>query len=150
MNTKGEIPLYEDTARYDFWLKLLLGGLVAITGIVGVVSLLRGSEDAWVWLGVILFYVVLFKVILPSKFQIFPGRLRIVMGGPLAVNVDFDNIKQVRTAPARKLFVYRGIRLATSAVYLVEIVRHKGLGLVISPASGDTFLERLRQALESG
>ena len=48
MNTKGEIPLYEDTARYDFWLKLLLSGLVAITGILGVVSLLRGSEDTWV------------------------------------------------------------------------------------------------------
>lgn len=150
MKTKRETPLYEDTARYDFWLNFILGGVVAITGILSVVSILRGSEDIWVWFGITIFEIVLFKAILPRKFQIFPGYLRIVLGGPLAVNLDFANIKQVRPAPARKLFAYRGIRLATSAVYLMEIVRHKGLGLVISPASGDTFLEQLRQALESG
>ncbi len=150
MKTERETPLYEDTARYDFWLKFILGGVVAITGILSVVSLLRGSEDTWVWFGVTLFDVVLFKAILPRKFQIFPGHLRIVLGGPLAVNIAFGNIKQVRPAPARKLFAYRGIRLATSAGYLMEIVRRKGLGLVISPTSGNAFLEQLRQALESG
>ncbi len=150
MKTKRETPLYEDTARYDFWLKFILGGVVAITGILGVVSLLRGGEDVWVWFGITFFYIVLFKAILPRKFQIFPGHLRIVMGGPLAVNLDFGNIKEVRPAPTRKLFVYRGIRFATSTVYLMEIVRCKGLGLVISPTSGNAFLEQLRQALESG
>ncbi len=150
MMTARETPLYEDTARHDAWLKFILSGAVAITGILSVVSILRGSEDIWVWFGITIFEIVLFKTILPRKFQIFPGHLRIVMGGPLAVNLDFGNIKQVRPVPARKLFVYRGIRLATSAVYIMEIVRRKGLGLIISPTSGDTFLEELRKALEPG
>ena len=48
-----------------------------------------------------------------------------------------------------KAFVYWGIRFATSSKGVVEIVRKKGLNLVISPRNDDMFLEQLNQALQS-
>jgi len=36
---KTSIMLYEDTPKYDLWLKLILGGVLALTFILGVVFL---------------------------------------------------------------------------------------------------------------
>ncbi len=44
-------------------------------------------------------------------------------------------------------FIYWGLRLATSSSGVIEVVRRKGLSLVISPANAGTFLEQLNQAL---
>ena len=64
--------IYEDTARYDFWLKILLGGILRLTLVLGIASLLwQDVEAASVMFGVTLFDALLFKVILPQRFQIF-------------------------------------------------------------------------------
>jgi len=47
-----------------------------------------------------------------------------------------------------KVFVYWSIRFATSTRHVVEIVRKKGLNLVISPSKEDIFLEKLNQAMK--
>jgi len=44
--------------------------------------------------------------------------------------------------------MYGGLRLATSLKSVVEIVRSKGLNVVISPANRDAFLEQMAQALK--
>ena len=97
--------------------------------------------------GITLFDALLFKTILPQRFQIYQDRVRIVLGGPLAINIPFSNIRTVRMVSARKVFVYWGNRFATSTHSIVEIVRKKGLGFAISPANRDMFLEQLNQAL---
>ena len=141
--------VYEDTPRYDFWLKILLGGILGLTLVLGIVLLWQSVEAALVMFGVTLFDALLFKAILPQRFLIFEDALRIVLGGPFAINIPFSNIRTVRTVSVRKVFVYRGIRFATSTHSIVEIVRKKGLALVISPANGDMFLEQVNRALES-
>ncbi len=44
--------------------------------------------------GITLFDALLFKVILPRQYQIFEDRLRILMGGPFAINIFFSSIVQ--------------------------------------------------------
>ena len=96
--------------------------------------------------GITLFDALLFKAILPRRYQIFEDRLRILMGGPFAINISFSNIEEAKPASGRKAFAYRSLRLATSTNHVVEIVRKKGLNLVISPSNDDMFLEQLNQA----
>jgi len=142
--------IYEDTARYDFWLKILLGGILGLTLVLGIASLLwQDMEAALIMFGVTLFDALLFKAILPQRFQIFEDGVRIVLGEPFAINIPFSNIRYVKPASGRKTFVYWGQRFATSSRGVVEIARKKGLNLVISPSHDDLFLEQANYALES-
>jgi hypothetical protein len=139
--------IYEDIPRFDLWLKLILGGILALMFIVGLLLLSEDTTGAWVMFGATLFDALLFKAILPQRFQIFQDRLRIVLGGPFAVNISLSNIKEVRAAPSMAAFAYGGIRFVTSAKGVVEIVRKKGWSLVISPANADMFIEQMNRAL---
>jgi hypothetical protein len=145
---KTVILVYEDTPKYDVWLKLILGGVLALTFILGIILIYQDTEAAIVMFGITIFDALLFKAILPRRYQIFEDRLRILMGGPFAINIPFSNIKEAKPASGGKAFAYWGLRLATSTNYVVEIVRKKGLNLVISP-SNEMFLEQLNQALQS-
>ena len=144
-----ESLVYEDIPRYDFWLKFILGGVLALTLILGVILLSEDIGAALAMFGVTLFDALLFKAILPRRYQIFQDRVRIVLGGPFAINIPLANIREARQASSSKAFAYRGFRFATSTHFVLEIVRKKGLSLVISPFSGDLFLEQLNQALKA-
>ena len=143
---KTDILLYEDTPEYDSWLKLILGGVLALTFILGVVFISQDTEAALVMFGVTVFDALLFKAILPRRFQIFEDRLKILLGGPFAINIPLSNIAEVKTVSGSKVFAYSGIRFATSTKCVVEIVSRKGMNLVISPKNDDMFLELLNQA----
>ena len=140
--------LYEDIPKYDFWLKSILGGVLALTFILGVILISDDIGVALVLFGVTLFDALLFKTILPSRFQIFEDRLRIVLGWNLAHNIPLSNIVDARSVSSSKVFAYWGIRFATSTRFVVEIVCKKGLNVIISPSKGDIFLEQLNQARE--
>jgi len=144
-----ESLVYEDIPRYDFWLKSILGGVLALTIILGANFLAEDIEAALAMFGVTLFDALLFKAILPRRYQIFQDRVRIVLGGPFTINIPLSNIREARQVSSSKAFAYRGFRFATSTHYVLEIVRKKGLSLVISPSSGDLFLEQLNQALKA-
>ena len=141
--------IYEDTPKYDLWLKLILGGVLALTLILGVIFIYRDTEAAIAMFGITVFDALLFKAILPRRFQIFEDRLKILLGGPFSINILLSNIAEVKPASSRKVFAYWGIRFATSTSNVVEIVCKKGLNLIISPRNGDMFLEQLNQALQS-
>ena len=143
---RTSILIYEDTPKYDLWLKLILGGVLALTFILGVVFIYQDTEAAVVMFGITVFDALLFRAILPRRYQIFEDKLRIVMGGPFSINIPFSNIVEAKTAPGRKAIIYSGLRLTTSSYHVVEIVRKKGLNLVISPKNEDIFLEQLNQA----
>jgi len=144
---KTSVLLYEDAPKYDSWLKLILGGVLALTFILGVIFIYRDTEASIAMFGITLFDALLFKAILPRRYQIFEDRLKILLGWPFVINIHFSNVLEAKPACGRKAFAYRGLRFATSTRNIVEIVRKKGLPLVISPANGDMFLEQLNQAL---
>ncbi len=149
LGIKTGILLYEDTPEYDSWLKLILGGILALTFILGVVFISQDTEAALVMFGVTVFDALLFKAILPRQFQIFEDRLKILLGGPFAVNIPLSNIAEAKSVSGSKVFAYSGIRFATSTKWVIEIVRKKGMNLVISPRNEDMFLEQLNQARRS-
>ena len=139
--------VYEDTPRYDPWIKLLLGGILLLTFVPGIVLLFVDIIGAWIMLGTTLFDGLLFGAILPQRFQIFEDRLRIVLGGPFAFNIPLSDIKEARLASASQTLIYWGLRFATSTRGAVEIVRRRGLSMVISPSNADMFVEQLQQML---
>lgn len=140
--------VYEDTPRYDLWLKLVLGGVLAFTFIIGLVLLFDNLEAAMVVFGVTVIDAFLFWTILPRRFQIYEDRIRIVFGAPFSINIPFQNIAEIKQASSSKAFFYWGLRFATSTESLVEIVRRNGLNLLISPGNSDTFIEQFSRLYE--
>jgi len=139
--------LYEDTAKYDLWLKLILGGILGFTLVMGFFLLSVDKIGAYIFLGITVFDALLFYAILPQRHQIWTDKVRIVLGRPFSVNIPLLTIKEVRPASGIKAFAYRGLRFATSSRTVVEIVRHRGWNFVISPSNRELFLERLAEAL---
>ncbi len=140
--------LYEDTPKVDVWFKLLIGGLVILFVILGIMLLFEGLGDALIMFGVAIFYALLFKLVMPQRYQIYSDRMRIVLGGPFAWNIPFHTIKEARSASASKAFAYNGVRFATSSKGIVEITRSKGCNVVISPPNREVFLEQSNRALK--
>ncbi len=140
--------VYEDIPRVDLWLRLILASTLALTLVLGIWLLFEDIAAAIAMFGITLFDALLFRAIMPRRYQIYSDRIRIVLGGPFAVNIPFDNIAEARSASGGKAFAYWGLRFATSTQGVVEIVRKKGLDVVISLGDRGAFLERLRQVLE--
>jgi len=143
------VLIYEDRPRYDLWLKVILGSILALTLVLGFVLLTVDILGAWIMFGTTLFDALLFRAILPRRFQIFEDRVKILLGGPFALNIPLVDISEVRSASGREVFIYWGIRFATSPSGVIEIVRRKGLSVVISPLNPDLFIEQANRALES-
>ena len=140
---------YEDTARVDMWLKLMLTGIQAMFLVLGLVLLFQDTGVAFIMFGVTIFDAVLFRLVMPRKYQVYSDKVRIVLGGPFAWNIPFSTIKEVRPSSGASTFVYNGVRFATSSRDLVEIRRSRGCNVVISPSNKDVFLEQVRTAMQS-
>jgi hypothetical protein len=138
--------IYEDTPIYDRSLKIILTGILAATFVVGIILIREDLEAALIMFGLTVFDALLFKAILPQRFQIFEDKLVIVLGGPFSIRILLSNIANAKSVSGSKAFVYCGIRFATSTRNVVEIVRKKGLNIVISPTNEDMFLEQLNRA----
>ncbi|MFC2122146.1 hypothetical protein ACFLRP_00475 [Bacteroidota bacterium] len=148
---KAGIPdhlIYEATAAYDRWLKLFLPGVIALVLVLRVVLAPEDFEGPWLTFGLAAFYALLLHAVMPRRFLVFQDRLRIVLGRPFGLNIPFSSIKEARSVTNGKMYVYWGIKFATSAGSVVEIVRHKGLNIIISPNDREMFLEQFNQALQ--
>ena len=138
--------LYQDKPKYDLSLKVVVAGLLALTLIPGIAMIFSNLELAWTMFGLTVFDGLLMAAIIPRKYQLFEDRLRIQLGGPIVINVPYRNIKEVRPAANSEAYVYWGLRLATSKATVVEIIKRRGLSMVISPSDRDIFMEQLEQA----
>jgi hypothetical protein len=146
---KSRILLYQQTPAYSWWLKLILGGILALTFILGLVLISIDITGALAFLGVTLFDALLFWVIMPRRFCIYEDRLSIKLGGPLAFDVSLASIKGAKRASSSYVIGYWGLRFATSTSGVVEIVRCKGMNVVISLTDPDAFLDELERARRS-
>jgi hypothetical protein len=141
--------LYEDTPRIDMWLKLLLGGILVMFLVLGGVFLFQDKPDAFGMFGIAVFYALLFRIIMPQRYQIYSDKIRIALGGPFAWNISLSTVKEVRSASGAKAFAYSGVRFATSSKNVIEIRRSRGCNVVISPSNKDVFLEQASRAMKS-
>ncbi len=141
-----KLPLYEDHARYDYWLRLILFGIPLILLTIGIILIPEDREGAIAMFGGSLFIILLFYLVLPKKYQIFEDKLKILLGWPLYVSISLANISDSQITSGRKVFAYWGIRFATSSKSVVEVIRKRGLNIVISPSNGPLFVDRLNEA----
>jgi hypothetical protein len=141
--------IYEDTPRYDWSLKLILGAVLAATAVAGVIIILYDVAGGLAMFGVTLLDALIFYLVVPRRYQIFNTKLRIVLGGPFNMDIPLSSIKEARPAPAAYALGYWGIRFATSTSGATEIIRRKGWNVIISPSDREVFLARLAEALEA-
>ena len=148
--------LYEDRPRYDTWFKLLvvfIPTLVLTLGFLFLYRVLPSKSESGATIGasylfaVAAFDSVLFWAITPRKFQVFEDKLKIVLGNHLSFSISFDTIKEARRAAGRKALAYWGLRFTTSTRNVVEIMRSKGVQVVISPDNADLFLLNFNKEL---
>jgi hypothetical protein len=140
---------YEDIPKYDSWLKTFIIGLTALTLIPGLIFLFFNTELAITMFALTVFDGLLFYFIIPRRFQIYEDRLRIQLGGPLAFNLSLENINKARQGSRDDIFIYWGIKFGTSTSNVVEIVRKRGMNIIITPANYDEFLNQLNRAIPS-
>ena len=145
---KNSILIYEDTPQYDLWLKIILGLALAYTFIWSLLLLNDNLDAALIMFGTTLFDALLFKAILPKRFQLYTDRLVIVLGGPFSLKIPFDNIIEIKAARTRKNSIFWGIKFATSTRHVVEIVQNKGMNIIISPRNDDMFIEQFNQVIK--
>jgi len=147
---------YEDKPRYDTWFKLLvvfIPTLVLTLGFLFYCGVLPSESESEATIGagylfaVAAFASVLFWAITPRKFQVFEDKLKIVLGNHLSYSISFDTIKEARRAAGGKALAYWGLRFTTSTRNVVEIMRSKGVQVVISPDDADLFLLNFDKAL---
>lgn len=141
--------LYEDVPRYDSWLKPLLSGFVAFTLILGLIFMYFNTELAIAMFAISLFDALLFTSIVPRRFQLFEDRLRIQLGGPFALNISLGNIVKAKQGNPGDVWIYWGIRFGTSTTDVVEIIRNKGMNIIITPTHFNEFLNQLNHAIQS-
>jgi len=139
--------IHEEPAKYDFWLKFLLGGAVLFAFFLGLFLLEEDPKGTWVSFAAAAFEILLFHSVLPRRFQVYNDRLRIVLGRPFAITLSLGNISEARPIAGFKALSYWGVRLGTSAGTAVLLVRRRGWNIVISPVDRQRFLQHLDQAL---
>ncbi len=141
--------LYEDRPKIDPWIRLMFAGIVLLFVVMGLILLFEDIGTAFAMFGVAAFDAILFRMIMPTRYQIYSDRIRIVLGGPFAVTIALRTVREVRATSGAKAFAYGGVRFATSSKNVVEITRTRGCNYVISPANREVFLEQANRALEA-
>ena len=137
--------IYEDTPRYDVWLKAIMV-LPVFFVIMGVYFLIIAQVEAAIGMfALTLLMAAVYWAIFPRKYLILESKIRIVLGGQFSFNIPFDNIETARE-PEGATF---GINFAScfSGKNTVEIIRKKGLNVNITPGDRELFLENLNKAL---
>ena len=137
--------IHQDIPHYDMWLKLILGGTLAVIVVPALFSIDSDPGEAIGLFCTALFVAVIFWFVMPRRYLILSDRVRIVLGGPFSFNISFDTIKIARIPKGMTV----GINFVTSFKNSVEIVRGKGMNVNISPGDRESFIEKLDKALDS-
>lgn len=85
----------------------------------------------------------IFWVAFPRRYQIYEDHLRIVLGGPFAVKIGFDQIATIEVTSRMALTVNFATKMTKN---YVRIVKKKGLSIAITPRSNGLFVESANRA----
>jgi hypothetical protein len=148
-----KLAVYEDSARYDLWVKVLLAlapfallvlGLLTYQGVLPNETEAEARTASIVLFACTAFILLLYWVILPRGFQILEDRIKVVLGGAFSFSIHFSGIKTARKTRGLAF----GISFATS-MNGVELVRERRTNVLLSPGNQDLFLENLNKALSN-
>ena len=136
-------------ARYDEWLRraliLAIGSPLVIAILILVVNQNSAAIPSLVFTSAIL---LILWLLLPRAFEVWPDRLRIVLGWKLVWDLPLEEIEKIRPTRGLGIMVFWGISLITSVKNSVRIKRTKGVDILISPDDPAVFIESTRTAQE--
>ncbi len=87
---------------------------------------------------------LIFWLIYPRSYQVYEDHLRIVLGGPFGVNVQFAQISKIEVTS--KTDMTMNFTTTITRTY-VRIVKKQGLNIAITPKNADLFTENANRAL---
>ncbi|XUX00467.1 MAG: PH domain-containing protein [Dehalogenimonas sp.] len=137
---------YEDSPRYD---TAPIAGVIILLVLVDLLLAFLIPETFWIMVAAAVFELVLFYFIIPRKYQILDDRVRILLGNPVKYDIPFSTIKEARPAGGAEVWIYLGLRMATSSKGVVELIQRGSMDVVFSPRDRETFLEQLELAMRS-
>jgi hypothetical protein len=125
------------------WLIILFAGFLLA---------LPHVEQEWVFLPIIwtalLIMLIISFALMPTRYQIFTDRIRIVLGWVIHFNIPFSNIENVTSATFGDLW---GLNLnfinSYSSDDILQITRKRGAKVHITPWDRKVFLENLDKTI---
>lgn len=149
--------IFEDSIRYDPWIKVLLIFSVVLLIVLGILfdvdarhsDIFPGEPAAesrtgsFVLFAAAVFLMAVFWLILPRTIAVSREGL-ILRFRAFSWNIPFTTIKSIN--PASGMIVWWAHSWITSYRSQIEIVRHHRLKIRVSPSRRDQFLEYAHQA----
>jgi hypothetical protein len=145
---KYEGMIHEDRPHLSFWVKLLIFGILVITVFLGINLFTTDINTAGLMIVVAIVDLLLFYLIIPRKYQIYPDRLVIILGWPFKMKIPLSCIRTAKPSAIRNVLFYRGVRLVTDNKSTVEITRENGNNILLSPRNQELFLDKLKKAVK--
>ncbi len=136
--------------RYDrgLW-PVLIGVLLLPLGRAGFLLAAGEFQGAFAMLVVTGLALLALWSALPRAFEVWPDRVRIVLGWRWGMSIPLDTIAEVQPAGGVATFVHWGARFATSFKTAVRIRRTTGMTIVLSPDNPAQLIESVSRALEN-
>ena len=145
MNYSKSALLYQDEPAYGLLLKLIIVIVPVILLTASVYLLSYGESSGGLALLVEAFIVgFIFWIVFPRRYQVYEDHIRIVLGGPFSVKVEFAKVEAIRVT-SRFIFSVNFVTKLTRS--FVEIAKKRGLSIAITPRDNDLFVENANQAL---
>ncbi|MFC1930010.1 PH domain-containing protein [Chloroflexota bacterium] len=145
MSYSKSLLVYQDKPAYGLFLKLIMIGVPAGLLIASIFLWSSGDSTGGIaLLGESFLTILIFWLVFPRSYQIYEDHLRIKLGGPFAVKVGFDNIKEI-SVTSRLAMTMNFVTRFTKRY--VEIDKKKGLSIAITPNDDSLFVENAKQAL---
>lgn len=139
--------LHEQDAPRSAALWAVMALVLGLTLVPGVVFLFFTVGGAVVMFGMTALDALMIYFVIPRRYQVYNTKLRIVLGWPLAWDIPLSTIMEARPADGFDSWAYAGVRFATYSKTPVEILRRRGLNVIITPCDREDFLSRLNEAL---
>ena len=144
MNYSKSVLLYQDKPTYGLLLKLIIVIVPVALLAASIYVLSLGDSSGGLALLVEVFIVgFIFWIVFPRRYQVYEDHVRIVLGGPFSVKVEFAKIEAIRIT-SRFVFSVNFVTRLTKSY--VEIAKKSGLSIVITPRDDDLFVENANRA----
>ena len=144
MSRSTSLLLYQDEPAGSL-LKTVMVMVPAILLLVSIYLWSSGERSGGLVLLIEAFSIsAIFWIAFPRRYEVYDDHLRVVLGGPFAVKIGFDQIAAIEVTSRTALTVNFATTITKT---YVRIVKKQGLSIAITPRSNGSFVDNANQAL---
>lgn len=145
MSYSNNLLLFQDTPAQGSGLKAIFLIVPVLMMFAGIYLWSRGeNEGALTLLAEALIIALILRLLLPRSYQVYGDRIKIVLGGPLALNFAFRQIKNIEFTG--KMATTMNFVTAIRKQYVL-ITRRPGMNIAITPEHSELFVASASKAL---